>query len=117
MFRIPGGVGFDHGVEDHQQHSHAGGDDDLAGFARFLETLGELTDHRIELFGDEGRHGEDFADRGSSSVDRATTLKAAAVTAAAAPTAKAGGATGDVRDCAAGRCDDWTRFCAPFPYR
>ena len=52
----------DQGVENNQQFSHAGGDDDFEGFALFFQALGELADDGIAAAGGEGGHVEHGAD-------------------------------------------------------
>lgn len=77
---LPGGVRFDHCVEDHEQFPHAGGDDHLEGFSGSFESLGELFDGGVEPHGGEAGHVQGAADVGSSAPDHASSSELPAVT-------------------------------------
>ncbi len=57
-----------HRVEDDEQLSHAGGDDDFERFAGFFKALSELADHGIPVFGGKGGHVERASDRSPATV-------------------------------------------------
>jgi hypothetical protein len=68
---VPGGLVFEHGIEDEQEFSHTGGEDDFKGFARSFETLGKGADSGIAAACGKGGHVEDGADIASSAPDGA----------------------------------------------
>ncbi len=53
---VPGGVGFDHGIEHGQELAHAGNQRDLGQFAGCFETLMEGLDSRVVAGCSERRH-------------------------------------------------------------
>ena len=59
---VPWRVCFDECVEDHEEFSHAGGHDDLEGFALGFEAVCEAADDRIATSCGEGGHVQDAAD-------------------------------------------------------
>ena len=69
----------EHGVQQGQEFSHAGDDDDLALFSGLLQTLCENSDQRIESDGGQRGHVEHGADRGPSTADGALALKLSGV--------------------------------------
>ena len=76
---VPVGICFDECVEDDEEFSHTGDEDDLERFALVFESLGEAADDRIATPCGEGGHVRHAADRGSSSPDGAFAMKAPAV--------------------------------------
>ena len=69
----------DHGVEEGQELSHAGGECDLAAFAGGFESLIEGSDDGVASCGGEGGHVECGADVGASASDGACALESAGV--------------------------------------
>ncbi len=61
--RRPKLVVFDHRVEDGQQFSHAGGEDDFVGFTCLVQPLGEVMNSRVIPLGDKGGHVQGRAQR------------------------------------------------------
>lgn len=78
--RVPGTSGFDDGVEDDEELSHAGGEDDFEGFAMLSESIGESFDDGVEAFGSQGSHVEDGAHGLTSAANGTLSLLGAAVT-------------------------------------
>lgn len=61
---LPRGVGFNNRVEDQQEFSHGGDDDDFEGFSAGGESVGEGFDDRVVAHGVKSGHVEE-ADKGS----------------------------------------------------
>ena len=78
-FWVPMGVGFDHGVEDDQEFSHAGHEDDFGEFALNCQAICERTNHRVVPTGRQGGHVQRASDRATTTVNRSTTSKLSAV--------------------------------------
>lgn len=68
------GVVFDHRVEDHDELSHAGGEDGLAGFSARLESLSEGHQDWVMLFCGECGHVERATKCFASAADAAFTF-------------------------------------------
>jgi hypothetical protein len=66
---FPRGVSLDHGVEDHQQLVHAGGEVNLAGFPLLLESLSEGFEDRVVHRRGQGGHVEGRAERFAIAAD------------------------------------------------
>lgn len=77
--RIPGGIGFEHGVEDDKELAHAGDDDDLELFALGFETLCEGPNDGVTAFGGKSGHIEHGSNGGAAAPDGAFSLKSSAV--------------------------------------
>ena len=71
---------LDHGVEDDEELSHAGGEDDLEGFAGFQESCGELLDDGVVSLRGQCGHVEGVSHTGASAGDGACALEFSAVT-------------------------------------
>src|SRR5262245_20832549 len=79
-FWIPRGIVFNHRVEDHQQLSHAGSENNLEGFAGGFQPLCEVANQWIATSSGESRHVKHAADRRPATPDRASTMELATVT-------------------------------------
>ena len=82
MCGIPGSFGFEHGVEDHQEFSHAGHDDFFGSFFVFgvgTQSESEGFDDGVVSHGRLGGHVQDVADGGSAAGDAALALVVSAV--------------------------------------
>ena len=75
----PVGLLLDHGVENDEEFSHAGREDDLEGFAGFQESCGELFDDGVVSLRGECRHIEGISHAGASAGDGACALELSAV--------------------------------------
>lgn len=76
----PVGLLFDHGVENDEELSHAGGEDDLEGLASFLESCGEVFDDGVVSLRGECGHVECVSHASASAGDGSGSLKLSAVT-------------------------------------
>src|SRR5665213_367449 len=72
-------IGFNHDIDDRQKLPHAGGGDELEGFACGLEPFGERLELGIAPHGVKGRHVERGADVGPSAADVALSAHGAGV--------------------------------------
>src|SRR5438045_6878618 len=67
----PSEIVTDHRVEQREEFSHAGNDDDFGALAGAAQAIGEATQDGIETNGGERGHVEHAADRGASAADGA----------------------------------------------
>lgn len=70
-FGIPWGLIFEHGVKNHEQLAHAGGENDLGLFAsptwrRLRQSQSERSDVFVAAFGAESGHVQSVPDRAAS---------------------------------------------------
>ena len=72
-------IRFEERVEDDEEFSHAGDEDDLERFALGFESFGKGPDDWIAAFCSECGHVQDAADRSSSAADGAFAMKASAI--------------------------------------
>ena len=82
---IPGGVVFEHGVENDQQLAHASGENDFGLFAAsagiaLSQSLSKRSDVFVAAFGGEGGHVQGIPNGGSSSPDGSGSQQKSAVT-------------------------------------
>lgn len=72
-------VCFDHGVEDDEQFSHAGDDDDFGAFALSFKSVSECSNHRVVPTGSQSGHVQDASYCTATSKDRSGAAELPAV--------------------------------------
>ena len=76
---VPGLACFEEGIDDDQELSHAGGEDDFEGFAMLSQSICEGLDDRVAASGCQSGHVEDGADGFAAAADGAFASVLAAV--------------------------------------
>lgn len=79
VFWGPVSVGFDHRVENDQEFSHAGHEDDFREFALSCQAFCKLANDRVVPTGRQCGHVQRAADRAATTVNRAAASKLSAV--------------------------------------